>query len=311
MNTLVIYHGPHCIDGFTSGWIAHVACERMTPQVVPELYPMDYEEKEEEKLLIMLASNPEYYDLIYVLDFSLRIELMKRIIGFSSCAKIVVIDHHKSAFNMYFPLDKRTPEEVKYMAMENGRIKIYLHNAKSGAGMCWTYFFPNEDMPLLVKHVQDRDIWTKEIPNTDAIHKYLMGAHKSISSWTEINAAMCHDSTYQKIVAEGDRLLDIYMEKVAAYADLAEDVDVYKHRGMMVKCDPDYASDVGHALCKKSGTFGMTYSETADGEQLKISLRSEGDYDVEIIAKHYGGGGHKNAAGFVVPPDALCHGELL
>ena len=32
--------------------------------------------------------------------------------------------------------------------------------------------------------------------------------------------------------------------------------------------------------------------------KVRVSLRSEGDYDVSGIAKRYGGGGHKNAAGF-------------
>lgn len=34
------------------------------------------------------------------------------------------------------------------------------------------------------------------------------------------------------------------------------------------------------------------------GGQLKVSMRSKGDIDVSIIAISYGGGGHKNAAGF-------------
>ncbi len=36
---------------------------------------------------------------------------------------------------------------------------------------------------------------------------------------------------------------------------------------------------------------------------LRVSLRSRGDVDVNQIARKFGGGGHKNAAGFEVPPD--------
>lgn len=32
--------------------------------------------------------------------------------------------------------------------------------------------------------------------------------------------------------------------------------------------------------------------------KVKWSLRSNGEFDVSAIAKHHGGGGHKNAAGF-------------
>jgi nanoRNase/pAp phosphatase (c-di-AMP/oligoRNAs hydrolase) len=34
-----------------------------------------------------------------------------------------------------------------------------------------------------------------------------------------------------------------------------------------------------------------------------VSLRSKGDFDVSAIAKRFGGGGHKNAAGFNIPKD--------
>jgi phosphoesterase RecJ-like protein len=39
--------------------------------------------------------------------------------------------------------------------------------------------------------------------------------------------------------------------------------------------------------------------EREDGTH-KVSLRSRGEVDVEKIARHHGGGGHKNAAGFAV-----------
>jgi phosphoesterase RecJ-like protein len=42
--------------------------------------------------------------------------------------------------------------------------------------------------------------------------------------------------------------------------------------------------------------------EREDGTQ-KVSLRSRGEVDVEKIARHHGGGGHKNAAGYVLDGD--------
>jgi phosphoesterase RecJ-like protein len=42
--------------------------------------------------------------------------------------------------------------------------------------------------------------------------------------------------------------------------------------------------------------------EREDGTQ-KVSLRSRGEVDVEKIARHHGGGGHRNAAGYVLPGD--------
>jgi phosphoesterase RecJ-like protein len=42
--------------------------------------------------------------------------------------------------------------------------------------------------------------------------------------------------------------------------------------------------------------------ELPDGNH-KVSLRSRGELDIEKIARHHGGGGHRNAAGFTLAGD--------
>jgi phosphoesterase RecJ-like protein len=44
----------------------------------------------------------------------------------------------------------------------------------------------------------------------------------------------------------------------------------------------------------------VVFFKVFDG-QVRVSLRSKGDHDVRRVAQQYGGGGHKNAAGFTVP----------
>jgi len=51
--------------------------------------------------------------------------------------------------------------------------------------------------------------------------------------------------------------------------------------------------------------------EREDGTH-KVSLRSRGEVDVEKIARHHGGGGHRNAAGFAVDKgDGAADAEAL
>jgi len=50
--------------------------------------------------------------------------------------------------------------------------------------------------------------------------------------------------------------------------------------------------------------------EREDGSQ-KVSLRSRGEVDVEKIARHHGGGGHKNAAGFSIDEKTETDGEAV
>jgi nanoRNase/pAp phosphatase (c-di-AMP/oligoRNAs hydrolase) len=63
-------------------------------------------------------------------------------------------------------------------------------------------------------------------------------------------------------------------------------------------------SEIGHELANQSGTFGLIYYIDSDNS-VKCSLRSNGDYDISVMAKHFGGGGHKNAAGFTTDFETL------
>lgn len=53
------------------------------------------------------------------------------------------------------------------------------------------------------------------------------------------------------------------------------------------------------ALCIYHGGCDDGFGEVESGK-FQYSLRSRGDFDVSAIAKKFGGGGHKNAAGFNV-----------
>jgi len=51
-------------------------------------------------------------------------------------------------------------------------------------------------------------------------------------------------------------------------------------------------------------SFFMSEMDSSQDGQVKVSFRSRGDYDVAQVAAHFGGGGHKKAAGCTI------HGTL-
>jgi len=55
---------------------------------------------------------------------------------------------------------------------------------------------------------------------------------------------------------------------------------------------------VNYGLSLEGIVFALIFIENAADEIVKISLRSKGDFDVNLLAReHFNGGGHKNAAG--------------
>jgi len=44
----------------------------------------------------------------------------------------------------------------------------------------------------------------------------------------------------------------------------------------------------------------VVFFKQEKGDEYRVSLRSKGNIDIGAIAKEYGGGGHKNAAGLTV-----------
>jgi hypothetical protein len=63
-------------------------------------------------------------------------------------------------------------------------------------------------------------------------------------------------------------------------------------------------SEIGAALAPKCD-FAVIWYYDHDTHQVKISLRAHhDDSDVSEVAKRWGGGGHRKAAGFVLPAEA-------
>ncbi len=83
-------------------------------------------------------------------------------------------------------------------------------------------------------------------------------------------------------------------------------------RGCLVRMDPEYMEEIGAQLSDWDGIVEMF--RALEGVELavavreekgghKFSLRSKGEIDVSGIAREFGGGGHRNAAGFTLYGD--------
>lgn len=280
---LVVYH-KNCLDGTCAAYIAHMFFEECN--ITAEYMPLDYSEREQ-VFTIPLAGRD-----VYILDFSFTPEQTLRIA--QEASSLIWLDHHQTAIESW---NCPTPENAH----------ITLDIERSGCGLAWDYFFPEDDCSHIVEAIEDRDLWRFKYPDTKAICAYMQSlptvthSQSGWEDWTDWESAFDgYDESPRLTVSYGNLLLREQRVSLAkALGATAMSCSISGNKGRCANLPPQFASDAGNQLATESGTYGGTWFINNLG-QVKWSLRSVGNYDVAVIAQRYGGGGHKNAAGFTI-----------
>ncbi len=277
---LVVYHGD-CYDGFTSAFIAH---EYFGGKV--DLWPAKYGEPPP-----MVEADGR---TVYILDFSYPRDSMLALGKVARC--IVVLDHHKTAREALDGLEF----EVECAA------DVYFDMDRSGAGMTWDYFYPDEPRPWWVDRVEDRDLWRFRLgESTKLVHAYIASLPMKLDFWRQrlqLGSLKAAESAGQSILG----YIDTYLDKAIQEARLVqwdpwlahETQSKYLHVAVL-NIPYQNASEAADKMLAKfpSADFSCGYFQRFDG-RWQYSLRSRSDFDVSEIAKLFGGGGHAQAAGF-------------
>lgn len=317
MKPLVIYHAS-CADGFGAAFAAWLKLGDEAEYVAKR-----YGEVKNANDLPCVKERE-----VYILDFSFDLGTMETLMILAD--KVIWLDHHKTAFEMWCDDGERNFHQ------SFGGVKdhyVTLDNNKCGAMLAWEYFHPDIEVPMLIKHIDDYDRWQFKLDGTKEFNKALWSyAPWTFEQWRKIDFAFAIDEAtqprYRQFIAEGAAILrahDQNVESVVKGAARAckllhikeQDASWYATHehweaefdvnavGLAANCPPHLTSDVGHELANQSGTFGLCWTLNKDKPVANCSLRSNGDYDVSAIAKAFGGGGHRNAAGFEVPIETL------
>ena len=112
---------------------------------------------------------------------------------------------------------------------------------------------------------------------------------------SEIPALLYDNSSYDRLQLLGRALqnMKIFVEHKTTYTTLTQqELDSFNY----VKGDTE--GIVNYGLSIKGIVFAAIFIENAEEKIIKISFRSQGDFDVNLFAReHFNGGGHRNAAG--------------
>lgn len=267
MKKIVILYHKNCPDGFGGAWAAWMKFKNSAEYIAidPHVLP-------EEKLI-----GKE----IYVVDNSFSREVLEELMRTNKC--VVVIDHHGSA--------RADVEAFPQNVFDNDH---------SGAVLAWNYFHPGKKVPMLLQYVEDSDLWNFKLPHTEFIGLYITSYPFDFLSWSTL-AKIVEDKEKRKRCIEDGKAIGRYFNQVVdEVVKKAEYVQFGKFRILAVNSSSKkFTSVIGNILAKKAAPFGVVWFE-AQGV-LHVSLRTNGKIDVSKVAAQFGGGGHKNAAAFIMP----------
>jgi oligoribonuclease NrnB/cAMP/cGMP phosphodiesterase (DHH superfamily) len=142
MSIYVLYHA-NCTDGSGAALAAYIALGDAATYI-----PVQYNKPVPDMPLATV---------IYMVDFSYPKEILLQL---ADSAQVVVIDHHKTA--------KAALEDI-----DHPNIQVWFDMEQSGATMAWKYFHADRAVPLLLRHIEDRDLWKFKLEGSKEIHRGL------------------------------------------------------------------------------------------------------------------------------------------
>lgn len=192
---------------------------------------------------------------------------------------LVVLDHHKSA-------------EADIDGLEFAIFDM----DKSGARMAWEFWHPQRRIPELLEYIEDRDLWRWELEESKEVTTALHTKPHKFKIWHKLSVA--------DLVVEGRSILHYQETQVSRAVRKAHFRELAGYTIPVVNSCL-LQSEIGHELCRRhsEAPFSGVYYTNAD-EKEAWSLRSIGEFDVSEVARRFGGGGHRNSAGFArdLPP---------
>lgn len=257
----VWYHG-NCYDGFGAAWVAWKKFGGAA-EYVPCFYGKE-----------MPEHSPG--DEVYILDFSFPRDQLIELAG--KCS-VLVLDHHKSAEEALRGLD--------FCQFDMDR---------SGAGMAWDYFFPQDTRPPLINAIEDRDLWRFRYKDTKAIQAYLRAEPMDFGGWSAISHELWDIRDRDRIIRAGEAIARFTARQVELICGRSGVKTVRGVRVAHVNAT-SFFSEVCHELLQKYPEAAVAMCYGISGNGVSWSLRSRGDFDVADWAAYWGGGGHKSAAG--------------
>jgi len=226
------------------------------------------------------------YDEVYVLDFSFTPDEMRQLS--KQNGKLIWIDHHES--------------KLKDISEDYPGIRDV---SKAACQLSWEYCFPEKDVPLVLQHIADEDIWEFKLKETAAFNKFL-SANFQEGKEIELIRNIIEEYTtkdYEDAYDKGALLKQFQDHQIQEQLKRGVKKTFLGHPAMVFFSNIN-TSQLGNAALVHHKDIEIAVMifllESKTGEvEYKYSLRSKGAVNVGQLCAKHGGGGHPKAAGFV------------
>ena len=272
------------LDGVCSGAILKKAfADRIT------LYGVEYGDK------IDLDKIVQKGDTVYIVDFTF--ETFAKMLELNKKAKVIWIDHHITSI-----------KEAKNSGEEFLGVLGDEKNSKSAALLTWEYLFPQKSVPKGIELISLYDTWQHEFKSE------VLDFYKGLETETGLSI---NSNAWEHI-------FENRLEFIQSITKTGTTINKY-----ITSNNKQYALD--HAIETEFGGYkAIAINKAFGGVILFDSVWNEEKYDIMIafsrrssnvwkislyttkknvdcsaIAKNWGGGGHKSAAGFEIDSTEL------
>jgi len=276
---ICIYH-KGCIDGTTA---AAVFLKKF-PDI--QFFPLKHNYANEE--IDTLCSRIDNTTTVYIVDFSLQKDSAEKLLKHVN--KIINIDHHIGV-----------SERLESLAKQNDKFEYIFDNERSGASLSWIYFYKDEEIPKLIKYVEDNDLFKGQMGNeTFYVTNYLaqfVNKPEKIKAFIESKEALENILKQGKIIAEYN---DFQVQSVIENTKEIH-IRIGEHTVLAYNTPEFLRSHIGKILSREKKQTVALFAISGNNVRVHFRGQEENNPSALLLAQTLGGNGHRNAAAASVP----------
>lgn len=280
----IYYHGADN-DGKSSGAVVYRAIKNDGPN---KLVPIDYG-------LYNFEDEYEKWndgDKVYLVDFSFEKDNMARTLE-KLGKNFIFIDHHQTAI-----------DDIKELDIEGLR-----RVGTAACRLCWEYFFPDEDEPESIKLIGVYDVWDLNAKvEVFQLGVSLLDLSPNSQNWAALFRSQ--KSLIDDICKQGEivqKYSNIEFSKIADKG--AFEIEFEGQKAICINGLKLNSKSFDSVFDPKKYDMMIAFGKTKKPNIWSLSFYSKQDTgpDISVIAKKYGGGGHRNASGCEMTTDKITN----